>query len=199
MAVFRSLKQFWNDSIKKFSSNSFHHFFIFFSDAWKKSKGLPENAISGFKITGLVLFDPNIIKYDKLYNTPNAAKEFAEKSTKDKIKTCDRVVFCQALQIFEEIIGDEYRKCFHKRFDENYNIEANDDKSKFWKFCRAMKLKITEAEPSNEDELFIQTFVTPDQSGIKPGPSGFEPGPSGINPGPRIKPGPSGINPGPSE
>ena len=76
------------------------------------------------------------IKYNKLYNASNAAKEFAAKSTKDKIKTCDRVVFRQALQIFEDIIRIEYKNCFHKRFEEHYNIEANDDKSKLWKFNR---------------------------------------------------------------
>ena len=68
------------------------------------------------------------IKYNKLYNTSNAAKEFAVKSAKDKIKTCDKVVFRQALQIFEDIIRNENKNCFHKRFEELYNIAANYDK-----------------------------------------------------------------------
>ena len=84
---------------------------------------------------------------------------------------CD-VVFCQALQIFEDIIRDEHRNCFHKRFEEYYIIEANDDKSKLCKFYRAIKLKITGAEAFNEevddvcmvDELSTQTFSTPDPS-----------------------------------
>ena len=73
--------------------------------------------------------------------------------------------------------------------EEHYNIEANDDKSKLWKLYRAMELKITGAEDSNEelddvcmfDELSTQTFAAPDPSGIKSGPSRFEPGPSEIS------------------
>ena len=76
VSVYGPLKTYWNEALKNFK-NQFPNmamtkvnFNPVFDIAWKKAKGEPENAVSGFRKSGPIPFNPEALDLQSLLNLP---------------------------------------------------------------------------------------------------------------------------------
>lgn len=142
ISVFGPLKKEWNRQIESFRAEfnvpmSRLHFFRVFDRAWKNASS-EKNAKSGFRVTGLVPFNPDKVDYRKLIDAKSVDKW---KKTRDRneISGYEKLGLMRAFNVVEKILTIEQRTQFEKRFDEGYDCEDDSVNGQLWSIYKSLK------------------------------------------------------------
>ena len=169
VCVFGPLKKFWNKSIQDFYAThrvamTKTHFFPVFNTAWKQSCGRPENAVSGFRSTGLVPFNAEQVDYSKLLDQSSIEK-FKTFDSKNEISAGERVGLYRALAIVGKELDEDMRKDFDKRIEEGYDVEDMSEKGKLWRIYNNLKKSISYQEEiiENNNVIIAQSVNNEDE------------------------------------
>ena len=167
IAVFGPLKKGWNKAIEEHKAKSHSamtrsHFFQVFDRAWKSSC-TRNNAVAGFKSSGLVPFNPDAVKYDRLI-TKKTVDNY-NISAQNKVHPQEMLGMTRSFQVMESCLPNEIKTNFEKRYSENYNIIDETDRGILWQVYKNLKDMITrQSGARNSSESCTITAIPQDIS-----------------------------------
>ena len=187
VAVFKTVKSQWNESLEKFQKKhrmamKRFNFFQVFDECWKKARS-PENAVSGFRKCGLVPFDPEAVPYGRLVrkaaNQPLEKRLLCEK---------EKIGIMRAQQLFQTCLTPNIKDLFNVREEEGYNIQDDTPLGVLWKFHSKIGKLLNFDEPNNQEGNEATTdspsLVAPASPPPLPAPASPPPLPAPASPPP---------------
>lgn len=158
VSVFGPLKKAWNKSIESFKlqykiAMTRNNFFQVFDKAWISAINSPNNVISGFKSTGLIPFDVDNVKFEKLVNPKHAEQynESVNKHTESSMSTHEKLGFTRAFQIFKNGLPENLLAKFDTRFVKGDDVSEED--SILWKIYKELRQRLLDGKPSTVQEI----------------------------------------------
>ena len=141
IAVFGPLKKVWNKAIDAHKGQSHSaltrsNFFQVFDVAWKSSC-TRDNAQAGFKSSGLVPFDPNAVRYNRLI-TKQPIEDFNSR-VEHLVHPQELFGIRRSFQAMENCLPIQINENFKKRYSENYNIKDSTDRGILWQVYKNLK------------------------------------------------------------
>ena len=131
VSVYGPLKTYWNEALKDFS-NQFPNmamtkvnFFSVFDIAWKKAKGKPENAVSGFKKCGLIPFNPEALDYTKLIDSSTATRLFSSPLSPSSVSSTEMFTFLRCSKKMESLLPENVLVTYRRRLEKGYDVESD--------------------------------------------------------------------------
>ena len=142
VAVFKPLKQFWNEAIDSFRKTTGahmtkHSFFQQFDKAWKNTAN-KRNAVVGFESTGLVPYNPNRVDYRKVMDASGAIEEFRNKMSSQDVNMHEMIGIKRCKRLVEDILGDDL-DLYMKRYDEGYDIFQTTAEGKLYSIYKGVR------------------------------------------------------------
>ena len=115
------------------------HFFPVFDAAWKEACGRPANALSGFRSTGLVPFNPEKVDFSKLLDSHPVEKFQQDSAISNQMSDDEKVGLMRAFTIVENELSNETLELFKRCFDENYELEVDNDSGRLWHIYQKLR------------------------------------------------------------
>ena len=156
VSVFGPLKKSWNKSIKEFymkfrTPMTKNHFFPVFDRAWKETCAKPQNAVSGFRSTGLVPFNVDNVDFSKLLDS-KAVEKFRVEKTRIDSPIAEKVGLMRALTIVEKELDVQKLELFDTRFKNGYDVVVDSDSGRLWRIYAKLRRSLEKNAPSQVAE-----------------------------------------------
>ena len=81
-------------------------FFSVFDTAWKKAKGKPENAATGFRKCGLILFNPEALDYTKFIDSSTTTRLFSFPLSPSSVSSTEMFTFLRCSKKMESLLPE---------------------------------------------------------------------------------------------
>lgn len=154
VTVFGPLKKLWNKAIDEFKEEfkmpmTKANFFPAFDKAWKSLTG-KKHAVSGFKATGLVPFNPNQVDYTKVLGGNSDAGKVRVNASRN-IDRHNQVGIYMCLQKIESILPPPMLELYQRRFSEGYDVEDDANHEIPWNIYNQIR-KMSDKENTSNTE-----------------------------------------------
>ena len=145
ISCFGPIKKLWNSAIDDFKSMhniamNRAHFFPVFDKAWSKASD-KKHSVGGFRRAGLVPYNPDAIDYNVLIlkHTNETIEEQTSYATSPGYEQ-KKLGFAMAFVMYEQILSEEQKLRFEKRFEEGFDMSDHSLDGRMWLHYKQLRM-----------------------------------------------------------